>query len=218
MLERPTDKCPICSTQEAQTTDRILAVLQKRKFAKNAVICEKGDDCNGLYLIAKGSVRISKITPAGKETLLEILSAGSTFGEASILGQAQNNDTIWANEDSEIFYIPKKDFQPLLEKNPDLYRSVVDSLIRWMNKLNAVIENISIASARERVWTHLLRLQQEQRMPLLQLNGKKHEVALMLGLRPETFSRSLADLEAEGVIKMNHKQIQILKNPSDLDS
>lgn len=218
MNERPTDKCPICSTQEAKTTEQILAVLQSKKFPKNSVICEKDEDCGGLFLISKGSVRISKITANGKETLLEILAVGSTFGEASLLGQEKNQDTIWANEDCEVFYIPKKDFQPILETKPELYRSVVGSLIRWMNKLNSVIENISIASARDRVWAHLVRLQSEQQVSVVQLNGKKHEVALMLGLRPETFSRSLADLETEGAIKMNHKQIQILKAPANLDS
>jgi len=69
-----------------------------------------------------------------------------------------------------------------------------------------------MASARERVSSYLKRLyrEQEQQNTLIHLAGKKHEVALMLGLRPETFSRSLAELESEGVIKMNHKQIQIL--------
>jgi CRP/FNR family transcriptional regulator len=215
-MERPTDKCPICSTQEAVTTEQILKVLQKRTYPKHAVICEKDENCGGLYLIAEGSVRVSKITPAGKETLIQILSPGHTFGEAGLLGQEKNADTVFAAEDTQVFFIPKKDFEKILATNPDLYRSVVDSLIRWMNKLNMVIENISIASAKERVWAYLTRLQEEQQLPLIHLSGKKHEVALMLGLRPETFSRSLSELESDGAIKMNHKQIQILKTPKEL--
>ncbi|WP_374030664.1 Crp/Fnr family transcriptional regulator [Bdellovibrio bacteriovorus] len=81
-----------------------------------------------------------------------------------------------------------------------------------MANLNNVIENINTPSAKERVWTYLCRLQTEQNKEVVQLSGKKHEVALMLGLRPETFSRALAELENDGHIKMNHKQVQILQS------
>ena len=98
-------------------------------------------------------------------------------------------------------------------KHPELYQSVVQSLIRWMDKLHLVIENISLSSARGRVVTYLTRLEKEQQASTIRLNGKKHEVALMLGLRPETFSRTLTELETEGLIKLDHKQIHILNHP-----
>lgn len=210
MKEKPTDNCPICSTQEEKITEQIIPLLQKRYFPKGTLIFAQEGPSQGLYLIQKGSVKISKISPAGKEMLIEILNSGKTFGEAGLLGHNKNTDTATACDDSDIFYIPKNDFQHVLAKHPELYQSVVQSLIRWMDKLHMVIENISMASARDRVWSYLCRLQNEQNRPLIHLSGKKHEVALMLGLRPETFSRTLADLESEGLIKMNHKQIQIL--------
>ncbi|MBV2167963.1 MAG: Crp/Fnr family transcriptional regulator [Bdellovibrio sp.] len=210
MKQRPTDNCPICSTQEEKITEKIIPLIQRKRYPKNTLIFEQEDSSQGFYLIHKGTVRISKISPAGKEMLIEILGPGKTFGEAGLLGQEKNADSAATSEESEIYYIPKQDFQQILAQNPELYQSVVQSLIRWMDKLHLVIENISLSSAKDRVWSYLCRLQQEQNRPLIHLNGKKHEVAMMLGLRPETFSRTLSDLEAEGLIKMNHKQIQIV--------
>ncbi|WP_374075242.1 Crp/Fnr family transcriptional regulator [Bdellovibrio bacteriovorus] len=210
MKNKPTDNCPICSTQEEKITEQIIPLLQLKKFPKGSLIFEQEGSSSGLYLIGRGSIKISKLSPAGKEMLIEILGAGKTFGEAGLLGQQKNTETAMASEDSEVFFIPKTELQNILNKNPQLYQSVVQSLIRWMDKLHMVIENISLSSARDRVWTYLCRLQQEQNRPIIQLGGKKHEVALMLGLRPETFSRTLAELEAEGLIKMNHKQIQFV--------
>lgn len=210
MKEKPTDNCPICSTQEEKITEQIIPLLQRKHFPKNSQIFVQDGPSQGFYLIQKGSVKISKISPSGKEMLIEILSPGKTFGEAGILGQDKNTDNATTCDDSEIFFVSKADFQRILAKHPELYQSVVQSLIRWMDKLHLVIENISLASAKDRVWSYLCRLQSEQSRPLIHLSGKKHEVALMLGLRPETFSRTLAELEADGLIKMNHKQIQIL--------
>ncbi|AHZ85090.1 Crp/Fnr family transcriptional regulator [Bdellovibrio bacteriovorus] len=213
MEKRFIDNCPICSTQEEDVTEQILSVIQKKTYPKNALLFEQEDESKGLFLITKGTVKISKISPNGKEIVLGLLGAGKTFGEGSLLGQDRQADTAATTEPTEVFYLPKKELQNILQKNPLLYQSVVASLVRWMANLNNVIENINTPSAKERVWSYLCRLQSEQNKPLLQLSGKKHEVALMLGLRPETFSRALAELENEGQIKMNHKQIQILQSP-----
>ena len=211
MEKSATQNCPICSTQEEKITEQIIPLIQRKKFTKNSVIVGQESESLGFYLIQKGSVKISKISPSGKEMLIEILSAGNTFGEAELLGQQTHFHTATAAEDTEIFFIPKNDFKPLLMEHTEIYQAVVQSLIRWMDKLNSVIENISISSARERVLAYICRLDKEQNKPVLHLSGKKYDVALMLGLRPETFSRTLAELEAEGIIKMNHKQIQVLK-------
>lgn len=209
-MDRPTDHCPICANLEEAIITRILTLMQKRSYAKQTLILEQQESSKGLYLIAKGSVKVSKISPAGKEIVLQILKAGQTFGETSVLGQDFEADNITAMEASEIFYLSKRDLEPLLKEKPQLYQSVVASLIRWMQNLNSVIENINITSAKDRVLLYLNRLQKEQAQSTLKLDKKKYDVALMLGLRPETFSRTLTELEEEGVIKMNHKEIKIL--------
>lgn len=202
--------CPICSSQEEKVITEVLRVIHRKSFTKNTLIFEAGEEITGMFLIIKGSIKVSKLSTAGKEIVLQVLGPGKTFGEGSILGQDKNSDTFVANENTEVFVLPKKEFQQIINANSSLYQSVVGSLIRWMNNLNVVIENINTPSAKERVWLHLRRLQEEQQRSIIQLEGKKYDVALMLGLRPETFSRALTELEQEGQIKMNHKQIQIL--------
>ncbi|MDG0816899.1 Crp/Fnr family transcriptional regulator [Bdellovibrio svalbardensis] len=212
MQKRHIDNCPICSTQEEAVTEQILSVIQKKSYAKNAVIFEPEENTHGLFLVIKGSVKISKISANGKEIVLGLLGPGKTFGESSLLGQDRQEDSATASEATDLLYIPKGSFQTIIQQNPQLYQSVVASLVRWMSNLNQIIENINTPSARDRVWSYLCRLKNDQPHPLIQLDGKKHEVALMLGLRPETFSRILSDLEAEGKIKMNHRQIQFLES------
>jgi len=209
--EKPTDFCPICSSHEEKVTDQILRIVQKKNFPKNYVIFAQDQEATGLYLIQKGSVKISRLSPNGKEVLLEILTSGKTFGESGLFGQGRHTDTGICNENCEIFILPKAGFKEILSSHPELYQSVIQSLCKWVDHLNTIIENINTPSAMERVTSYLKKQQESQHNVLIHLSGKKHEVAMMLGLRPETFSRTLAELEANGIIKMNHKQIQILQ-------
>jgi CRP/FNR family transcriptional regulator len=209
---RPTDNCPICSSQEEKVTDQILKTIQLRTFPKNVIIFDQEQESSGLFLIQKGSIKISRISPSGKEILLEILGPGKTLGEGGVFGSGKHADTAITAEETEVFFIPKNEFKQLLAENPQLYQSVLHCLVQWMDKLNSVIENINTTSAKDRVCGYLKKMQKEQQRTLVHLTGKKHEVALMLGLRPETFSRTLAELETEGLIKLNHKQIQILQS------
>lgn len=215
---RPTDKCPICASQEEQIISQILKILQRQKYSKNSLIIEQGESSKGLYLIGRGTIKISKISPAGKEMILQILNSGDTFGEGVFLGQEKQANSAIALESSEVFFIPKRDLQPMLEKNASLHQSVVSTLVRWLNNLDSVIENINTPSARERVINYLSRLQKEQGSLSLTLGAKKYDLALMLGLRPETFSRCLTDLESEGHIKMDHKQIELLPSFQQLSA
>ncbi len=191
-------------------TDQILQIIQKKNYAKNCIIFEQEQEAAGVYLIQKGSVKISRFSPAGKEILFEILGVGKTFGESGLFGQGRHADTATASENCELFILPKNEFKKTLSSHPELYHSVIHSLCEWMDRLSSIIENINTPSARERVSSYLKKIQQDQHNALVNLTGKKHEVAMMLGLRPETFSRALAELETEGIIKMNHKQIQVL--------
>lgn len=208
---KPTDHCPICSSLEEKATNQILGLLQKRSLNKGIVIHHQGSGTKGLHLLSKGSVKVSRVNSHGKEVILDILHPGQIFGETGLFMESSNSDLITTNEDVEFFYLNKEDFQQILKEHPEIYQKVLNSIVQWMDKLNSIIENINTPSAKERVTGYIKRLVTDQSSPLIHLNGKKHEVALMLGLRPETFSRTLRELEDLGAIKMNHKQIQVLR-------
>ena len=202
--------CPICSSMEESVTNEILAHLSPLKAKKDNVILSPDIVSPGLYLIGKGRVKVFRLNSNGKELILHLLKDGDCFGEKSAMDGAPQGDFVTATTETSLFLLPREKLHDLLQKHPKLYPSVLWSICRWMDHLNGVIESISLSSARERVSVFLKRLVVEQESDLVSLPHKKHEVALMLGLRPETFSRALAEIEEQGAIKLNHRQIQVV--------
>lgn len=210
MAKRQVGNCPICYSEEDEIIDKIIEVSQIKNFSRNTTIYEQDSEAKGLYLIKKGTVKISNFSNNGKEVVLALLKEGDTFGEGSVLGEKKTTNVAFASTDTEIFFLPKKELSDIMKLSPNLYNALVTSLVKWMNNLNQIIEVISTPSAKERVHTYLKRLSSDQNTQEIVLNGKKFEIALMLGLRPETFSRTLTELEEDNLIKMNHKTIKIL--------
>jgi CRP/FNR family transcriptional regulator len=195
---------------EESVTNEILAHLSPLKAKKDNVILSPDIVSPGLYLIGKGRVKVFRLNSNGKELILHLLKDGDCFGEKSAMDGAPQGDFVTATTETSLFLLPREKLHDLLQKHPKLYPSVLRSICRWMDHLNGVIESISLSSARERVSVFLKRLVVEQESDLVSLPHKKHEVALMLGLRPETFSRALAEIEEQGAIKLNHRQIQVV--------
>ncbi len=227
--------CPICSSQEESVVNDITAKLILRKFNRGAEICAQQEPCHGLFLIAKGTVKVFRLSSEGKETVLAMLTDGDTFGEAS-LHQKQFTESVAALTEVELFFLRAEDLAQVLTQHPTLYPSVLNAMIRWVDRLNQVIDNISTTSAKERVSRYIRTLAEEsprtlkfdsdesteralngdraqgERPLTVELPFKKHEVALMLGLRPETLSRAFSDLESDGIIGLDHRRILVFQS------
>lgn len=57
-------------------------------YKKNQIVFSQGDVADAVFYIQKGKVRVSVVSPRGKEAIVAILGPDEFFGEACISGQA----------------------------------------------------------------------------------------------------------------------------------
>jgi len=55
-----------------------------KNYNKGDVIFYDGDEGNGFYLVAAGSVSVYKLSPDGKEQILHIIKEGDTLGAVPV--------------------------------------------------------------------------------------------------------------------------------------
>jgi len=78
--------------------------VELRRYNTNDVVTRDGDQADGLYLIRRGSVTVSKIVD-GKDKILSYVSAGNYVGEMALLNDAPRSATITATVLTEILVL-----------------------------------------------------------------------------------------------------------------
>jgi CRP-like cAMP-binding protein/Fe-S-cluster-containing hydrogenase component 2/thioredoxin reductase len=98
-----------------------------KNFAAGETLFKEGDAADGLHLIRRGSVTVSR-TIGGKEIVLSYVAAGNYVGEMALLSNAPRSATVKAAVTAQTIVLPPQTFHELLERNTDL-RSGMDQRV-----------------------------------------------------------------------------------------
>ena len=119
--------------------DALLAEgVQARTFAGGEVLFREGQPPDGLYLIRRGSVMISR-TIAGREVVLSYLSAGNYVGEMALLSESPRTATVKAAVTTEAVILDAEVFKRVLARNPR-WREDMETRFLERLRINAAME------------------------------------------------------------------------------
>ncbi|MFQ5468307.1 MAG: cyclic nucleotide-binding domain-containing protein, partial [Kiloniellaceae bacterium] len=90
-----------------------------RKFKRDEALFAEGHQADGVHLIRRGSVTVSRRI-GGKETVLSYVAAGCYVGEMALLTDASRMATVRAAVATETVRIENDAFKRLLDNAPDL--------------------------------------------------------------------------------------------------
>jgi len=184
-----------------------------RHFAANELIFTEGDPCSGLFIIQSGAVKIFKTAANGREQILSVERTGSTVAELPVFdGGAYPASTV-AAEESDLVFVRREDFRALCLQHPEVALKVLKTVGRRLRGLVGIIEELSFTTVRQRLIAYLLRLAGASPAAAknveLALPVSHQEIAAELGTVRELVSRNLSRLQAEGLIKVQARSIQI---------
>jgi CRP/FNR family transcriptional regulator, cyclic AMP receptor protein len=77
-------------------------------FTRKQGIFAQGDMADAVFYIEDGKVKLTVVSPAGREATISLLTNGSFFGEGALAGQALRMGSAAAITDCEILRIDKK--------------------------------------------------------------------------------------------------------------
>ena len=92
-------------------------------------IFNQGQPADSLFYIRRGKVKLSVISPQGKEAIVAILSAGEFFGEGGLAGQPLRMATAVAMTDCTIDKIEKSLMARMLREQHDVSELFVKHLL-----------------------------------------------------------------------------------------
>jgi len=85
------------------------------KVPKKQVLFSQGDTTDAVFYVQAGKVKLTVVSPQGKEAVIAILEPGSYFGEGCLAGQPVHLATAAAVYDARIVRIDKQSMLRLLQ-------------------------------------------------------------------------------------------------------
>lgn len=122
-----------------------------KKFMAGEVIFSENSECDGMYIVESGRVRVFKVVREGdqtKEVELCVLGPNSMFGEMAMIDNSNRSASVQATETTICTLITKKIFEDQLSRIPvwmvNMIRILVQRLRETNDKLRTLVEKYTI--------------------------------------------------------------------------
>jgi CRP-like cAMP-binding protein len=178
---------PLFSGLEPEHLATLARIAVHKRISKKAVLFREGEEAKGFYLLVSGKVKLSKISPSGKEQILHFVQKGQSFAEAALYMNKTYPATAEAIDKSDLFY-------------SGLAMNLIAHLARYLQILTRKVEELSLMDATSRLAQHILG-KMEEATGLVRLGAGKGQTASSLGMAVETFSRTLSKFKDGGLVK-----------------
>lgn len=205
MLEK-LQSTPLLSSLPTELVEEISLFCKIKKFTKNEVLFYEYDEVETIYYILKGSVKFYKVDRFDNEIFLYKLSKNSLIFDLSklcdeyILQCFANAEFL---EESEILAIDAKKFKALMKKDQKLMRRIMKESFLMIQQMQCIISRDIVFDGTAKV-AHMIDNDLKDFNML-----KKHEIAYMLHMQPETLSRILKKLTRNSIIRMENNQVVV---------
>jgi CRP/FNR family transcriptional regulator, cyclic AMP receptor protein len=105
-------------------------------YGAGAVLFAQGDRAESVIYIQRGGVKLSVVSPGGREAVVAVLGAGDFAGESTLAGQSIRIATATAVEDTTALVIDKREMIRALHTE----RALSDRFITYLLSRNSRVE------------------------------------------------------------------------------
>jgi CRP/FNR family transcriptional regulator, dissimilatory nitrate respiration regulator len=183
-----------------------------RTLAAGESLFKQGEPATAIYKIESGRLRLVRRTVDDHLVVLHTARTGELFAEAALFSEVYHCDAV-AAVPSVVRVYPKAVLRVLLRIDPALFEGFMERLAHQVQELRVQMELRNIRSARERVLQYL-RLRAGADGQTIAIEGQLQDVAAEVGLTREALYRTLAGLEAEGVLARTGSGIKLKNSPA----
>ncbi|MBT3338658.1 MAG: Crp/Fnr family transcriptional regulator [Anaerolineae bacterium] len=179
------------------------------QFKRGETIFLEGEESAGLHIMKKGSAKIYRLSPQGRQYIVNILTEGATFNEVSVYGGGTNPVNVAALEESNLWVIDVEILRDLVLLHPAYAQKIINNLSGNLRNLVHRVSGMAFYQVTHRLARLLIKL------PETSLSGEgasrltQDQIAARLGSVREVIARSLKELERCGAIRVKNRRIYI---------
>ena len=165
-----------------------------------------------MMAILSGDVRISTLSPTGREIVLTLLKTGEVFGEIALIDGEDRTADATAITDCDLLVLDHRDFMPFLERRADLCILFLKLLCQRLRQTDRQVEDHAFGRLDSRVAKALVRLANSV-APAgasgASLRISQQELAGMVGATRESVNKQLQIWQSAGILRLGKRLIVI---------
>ncbi|MDQ7826671.1 MAG: Crp/Fnr family transcriptional regulator [Candidatus Eremiobacteraeota bacterium] len=191
-----------------------LPLLIKRQYHKDQFIFLEGEPGDSCFFILSGRVKVVHQSFDGKEVTLAILGKNELFGEMALLDGKARCASVVALTPIEAMALSDFHLRWLIEKEPSFSQLILAMSLERLRSTNTACEHLALSTVKERLGHMLLSWHSREaghgiktlsfRLPLTH-----QEIASVMGTSRETVTRTLKDLQDEGLLSIEKGLVTI---------
>ena len=205
---------PIFSELGEEDIRSLARVATRRRYPKDAVIFFENEEGDSFFMIIEGRIKVTILGDDGREIILSVLGPGDFFGEMALLDNEPRSATVIAIEESELLSLQRSDFQGVIADNRSITGALIKVLTGRLRRANHQISTLALLDVYGRVARVILDMAREEGKRLkdgrISFRRATHqEIANRIGTTRETVTRMLKDLERQGLIHVEGREIVV---------
>lgn len=166
----------------------LIQICSLHKYKKNSYLFMKGDASTHLLVLIEGIVSIFKHDNKGNEITIGLFSPVSLLAEPAILKGIPFPSSALFKTEGLVVKIEIESFKKLFLHASHVSYVIIESLLEKIQLLQNNIHLNIEPSAKEKILSFY------EKNSKLSVDLKQYEIASLLGMTPETFSRNIKQL------------------------
>lgn len=213
---------PLLAKVNEELYEKIKHRVRIYAVAKGETIFSAGEPANNMYIIYRGSMKISSQMSDGREQILYIYKAGEFVGGLNLLSGDYYVYTGVALVDTFVITIINQDFRNYLLKDEQFMQNILEMAYERIRFSESQVDILSTPNADQRVAKVLLHMVKRfgQETPegyKLESNLNREEMGSYAGITRETMSRKIHQFEKEGLLESYPKGDFLIKDIEGLE-
>lgn len=174
-----------------------------KHFTKGSIVFYEGDKSDYLHVLLNGSIKLYKTSPKGSQIQINRFAAPGLIAEFACFEQEIFPASCEFVTDGSIGLLH---FDKLYEylSQPEFSLELLKSLTGKISLLSSLVHKETILSSEAKVADLMVKKE-----PIFN-RLKNNEIASILNLTPETFSRIMTKFKKEGIVSVEKHQVTIL--------
>ncbi len=188
-----------------------LQTFENIKFATayppGAVLFVEGQMPRGIFVLCKGSVKLSISSPSGRTMIVKLAEPGEVLGLSATISGKPYEITAETIDPCQVNFVKRDDFLRFLKDDVEACFKVAEQLGEKYHNACKEVRALGLShSAAEKLATLLLEWTSKngeatKAEPRLKLRLTHEEIAQMIGTSRETVSRLFADLKKRQIVQ-----------------